>query len=206
MKKTVILLSVLILITSSCGLLVKSEENKLQTSSDTEIKTVAVMKNIDELTENDLYGISVTRWVFEGADGINQYQFEWCYPCPDQNIKADYGYYFGFSYPNNVGYSYFTPITFQNGDVLWAKIIRKGTFEIKGNVLTINFTEATHRIPDTFGKLAEPIHENLTVIMEVETDGRTELHLKQTAGENIFEENDKNKKIKFVASILELLQ
>ncbi len=74
---TIILLSVLILGVLGfrfSGKQKKSEEDKLENTSDAQAKIVAVMKNIDELDENDLYGISVTRWVFEGTNGINQYQ------------------------------------------------------------------------------------------------------------------------------------
>ncbi|MCL2682184.1 MAG: hypothetical protein FWE63_01705 [Bacteroidales bacterium] len=210
MKKIILILIALTFITSSFGQVaknqVKAKEYKLQTTSDTEDKTGSRMKNIDELKENDLFGIPVTRWVFEGADGINQYQFEHGYPLPAQSITADYGYYFNFEYPNNAYYTYATPITFQNGDFLYTKVFRKGTFELEGDILTIHFTEVTHQIPNTFGKLGEPMQESLTITMKVETDGRTELFLKQISGENIFEENDKNKKIKFVASIKEVLR
>ena len=204
MKKQIIVLAITALIAGGCGQIRKTQINaneyKLQTSSDTEVNNVSIMKKANELKEDDLYGISVTRWVFQGTDGVNQHQFGG-YRLPAQST-ADYGYYFSFQFPNKVGYTHATPITFQNGDFLHTKVFRDGVFELKGNILTINFKEVTHRIPDTFGKLDEPIQESLTITMEVETDGRTVLFLKQISGENIFEENDKNKKIKFVASIL----
>jgi len=154
----------------------------------------------------DLFGIPITSWVFEGSDGINQYQFEWEYPKSVQSINADYGYYFSFQHPNIVEYTFATPITFQNGDVLITKVYRKGAFKIKNNNLTINFSEVIHRIPDTYGKLGEALPEKITITMEVVTDGRTELYLKQISGKNIFEKNDKYKRLKFVASILPLEQ
>ena len=154
----------------------------------------------------DLFGIPVTSWVFEGSDGINQYQFECEYPQSIQSIKADYGYYFNFQPPNIVEYTFATPIAFQNGDVLITKVYRKGAFNIKNNILTINFSEVIHRIPDTYGKLGEALPEKLSITMKVETDGRTELYVKQISGKNIFEKNDKYKKLKFVASILPLEQ
>ena len=154
----------------------------------------------------DLFGIPVTRWIFEGSDGINQYQFKNEYPKSAQFINADYGYYFNFQFPNIIEYTFATPITFQNGNILITEILRKGTFDIEENIVTINFTEIIYRIPDTFGKLSELILDYLMITMEVETDGRTELYVKQISGKNIFVENDKHKKIKFVASILPTLQ
>lgn len=164
--------------------------------------SVSTASGGESVTMEDLFGIPVTRWIFEGSNGVNQYKFEWEYPKSAQSIDAEYGYYFNFQFPNIVDYTYATPITFQNGKVLVTEISRKGTFSIKKNVVTIDFTEATHRIPDTFGKLAEAKKERLTIVVEVETDGRTQLQMKQISGENIFEKNDKYKKIKFVASIL----
>ena len=53
----------------------------------------------------DLFGIPVTSWIFEGSDGINQYQFENEYPKSVQSTNANYGYYFRFQYPNIVEYT-----------------------------------------------------------------------------------------------------
>ena len=160
----------------------------------------------ESVKPEELFGIPVTSWIFEGSDGINHYKFENEYPKSRQAIEADYGYYFNFQYPNIVIYTLATPITLQNGNILSAKLCRKGTFDIKGNIVTINFTEAIHRIPDTYGKLGDAMAENVIITVEAETDGRTELFIKQISGENIFTENDKYKKIKFAASILPALQ
>ena len=160
----------------------------------------------DFLKIEDLFGIPVTSWVFEGSNGTNQYHSENEYPKSVQSINADYGYYFNFQYPNIVEYTFATPIALQNGDILGTELYRKGTFEIRENNITINFTDVIRRIPDTFGKLGDAKADPVKITVEAETDGRTELYIKQISGENIFTENDKYKKIKFVASILPVLQ
>ena len=160
------------------------------------ILTISALYGAESVKIEDLFGIPVTRWVFEGSDGINQYQSE----------NAEYGYYFNFQHPNIVEYTFATPITFQNGDLLCTKLHRKGTFEIRENNLIINFAEVIHRIPDTFGKLGDITADYVKITVEAETEGRTELYIKQISGENIFTENDKYKKIKFRASILPVLQ
>ena len=170
------------------------------------IFTISALNGGESLNIEDLFGIPITIWIFEGSNGINQYQFENEYPKSLQLIKADYGYYFSFQYPNIVEFTFATPITYQNGDFLSTKVYRKGTFDINENYVTLNFETVINRIPDTFGKLSEATNEFVKITVEIETDGRTELYIKQISGENVFAENDKNQKIKFIASILPVLQ
>ena len=152
------------------------------------------------VNRESLFGTFTTTWVFEGSNGVNQAEFK-IVRSPilgPSSLTVDYCYYFSFTYPNNVVYTCIKPDSSEHRNFN-NRIYRKGTFDIKENILTINFTDIMHGIEHS----QIWIQEITIVTMEVESDGRTELYIRQISGKNIFEENDSGKKLKFVASVFE---